>query len=150
MLELLNVRAGYGAINVLWDVSLTMAEGQADHHHRPEWRRQDHPAARHHGPGAGDARASITLDGAAHRRHADLAMADASVAMIPEGRMTFRDMSVEENLIMGAFPKAHRSAHAGAPGRGLMPCSRACTSGASSWPDRCLAARRRCWRWRAA
>ena len=36
-------------------------------------------------------------------------MADVSLAMIPEGRMTFRDMSVEENLIMGAFPKQHRA-----------------------------------------
>ena len=36
-------------------------------------------------------------------------MAGAGVSMIPEGRMTFRDMSVEENLIMGAFPKAQRA-----------------------------------------
>jgi branched-chain amino acid transport system ATP-binding protein len=36
-------------------------------------------------------------------------MAGLSVAMIPEGRMTFRDMSVEENLIMGGFPKAQRA-----------------------------------------
>jgi branched-chain amino acid transport system ATP-binding protein len=35
-------------------------------------------------------------------------MADLSVAMIPEGRMTFRDMSVEENLVMGGFPKVQR------------------------------------------
>ncbi len=28
MLEICNVRAGYGAINVLWDVSLTAASGQ--------------------------------------------------------------------------------------------------------------------------
>jgi branched-chain amino acid transport system ATP-binding protein len=36
-------------------------------------------------------------------------MADVSMAMIPEGRMTFHDMSVEENLIVGAFPKQHRA-----------------------------------------
>lgn len=28
MLEISSVRAGYGAINVLWDVSLTIARGQ--------------------------------------------------------------------------------------------------------------------------
>ena len=28
MLEVANLRAGYGAINVLWDVSLTVASGQ--------------------------------------------------------------------------------------------------------------------------
>ncbi|NMG32829.1 ATP-binding cassette domain-containing protein, partial [Aromatoleum evansii] len=28
MLEIENIRAGYGAINVLWDVSLTVAPGE--------------------------------------------------------------------------------------------------------------------------
>jgi branched-chain amino acid transport system ATP-binding protein len=32
------------------------------------------------------------------------------MAMIPEGRMTFRDMTVEENLMMGAFAPQHRAA----------------------------------------
>jgi branched-chain amino acid transport system ATP-binding protein len=32
------------------------------------------------------------------------------VALVPEGRLVFRDMSVEENLIMGAFAKSRRPA----------------------------------------
>ena len=52
---------------------------------------------------------SISLDGTAINGTPTWKMSDARVTMIPEGRMTFRDMSVEENLIMGAFPKEHRS-----------------------------------------
>ena len=51
----------------------------------------------------------ISLDGKSLAGTPTWDMADLSVAMIPEGRMTFRDMSVEENLIMGGFPKAHRA-----------------------------------------
>jgi branched-chain amino acid transport system ATP-binding protein len=32
--------------------------------------------------------------------------------MIPEGRLIFRDMTVEENLLMGAYPKPCRAAYA--------------------------------------
>jgi len=108
MLELLNVRAGYGAINVLWDVSLSMAEGRLTTIIGPN--------------GAGKttllraimglvlvAQGEIRLGGQRIDGTPAWRMADASVAMIPEGRMVFRDMSVEENLIMGSFPKAQRA-----------------------------------------
>ena len=107
MLELKQVRAGYGAINVLWDVSLTAESGKLTTIIGPN--------------GAGKTtllraimgllpvtKGEITLDGKSLAGAKTWQMADLSVAMIPEGRMTFRDMSVEENLIMGAFPKAHR------------------------------------------
>lgn len=107
MLELKQVRAGYGAINVLWDVSLTAAAGKLTTIIGPN--------------GAGKTtllravmgllpvtQGDITLNGKSLAGAKTWEMADLSVAMIPEGRMTFRDMSVEENLIMGAFPKAHR------------------------------------------
>jgi branched-chain amino acid transport system ATP-binding protein len=107
MLELKQVRAGYGAINVLWDVSLTAANGKLTTIIGPN--------------GAGKTtllraimgllpvtQGEITLNGKSLAGAKTWEMADLSVAMIPEGRMTFRDMSVEENLIMGAFPKAQR------------------------------------------
>ncbi|MDQ2989392.1 MAG: ATP-binding cassette domain-containing protein, partial [Pseudomonadota bacterium] len=107
MLELRQVRAGYGAINVLWDVSLTAASGKLTTIIGPN--------------GAGKTtllrsimgllpvtQGGITLNGKSLAGAKTWEMADLSVAMIPEGRMTFRDMSVEENLIMGAFPKAQR------------------------------------------
>ncbi|WLI88259.1 ABC transporter ATP-binding protein [Massilia sp. R2A-15] len=108
MLELKQVRAGYGAINVLWDVSLSAASGQLTTIIGPN--------------GAGKTtllravmglvpvtQGEIAIDGRSLTGTRTWDMADLGVAMIPEGRMVFRDMSVEENLIMGAFPKAQRS-----------------------------------------
>jgi branched-chain amino acid transport system ATP-binding protein len=108
MLILEQVRAGYGAINVLWDVSLAVAAGSLTTIIGPN--------------GAGKttllraimgllpvSHGAITLNGKPLAGMPTWGMAGLSVAMVPEGRMTFRDMSVEENLIMGGFPKAHRA-----------------------------------------
>jgi len=108
MLELSNVRAGYGAINVLWDVSLAMQPGQLTTIIGPN--------------GAGKTTllraimglvplkgGGITLHGKRLDGTPTWDMADRGLAMVPEGRMVFRDMNVEENLIMGAFNKAHRA-----------------------------------------
>jgi branched-chain amino acid transport system ATP-binding protein len=108
MLELKRVRAGYGAINVLWDVSLGAQAGKLTTIIGPN--------------GAGKTtllraimglvpltQGEIALNGKPLAGTPTWEMAGLSVAMIPEGRMTFRDMSVEENLIMGAFPKAQRA-----------------------------------------
>jgi branched-chain amino acid transport system ATP-binding protein len=108
MLEISNIRAGYGAINVLWDVSLTVARGQLTTIIGPN--------------GAGKttllraimgllplSQGEVQLNGQSLNGTPTWKMADVSMTMIPEGRMTFRDMSVEENLIVGAFPKQHRA-----------------------------------------
>lgn len=107
MLELDQVRAGYGAINVLWDVSLKAEAGKLTTIIGPN--------------GAGKTTllraimglvpvtaGEIRLNGQRLNGTPTWEMADHSIAMIPEGRMVFRDMSVEENLIMGAFHKSHR------------------------------------------
>jgi branched-chain amino acid transport system ATP-binding protein len=108
MLELKRVRAGYGAINVLWDVSLDAQAGKLTTIIGPN--------------GAGKTtllraimglvpvtQGEIALNGKPLGGTPTWEMAGLSVAMIPEGRMTFRDMSVEENLIMGGFPRAQRA-----------------------------------------
>jgi branched-chain amino acid transport system ATP-binding protein len=108
MLELKQVRAGYGAINVLWDVSLSAETGKLTTIIGPN--------------GAGKTTLLRAIMGLVPATHGDISldgrslagtrtwdMAALSVAMIPEGRMTFRDMSVEENLIMGGYPKAQRA-----------------------------------------
>ncbi len=108
MLELTQVRSGYGAINVLWDVSIAAPTGKLTTIIGPN--------------GAGKTtllraimgllpvtHGQMTLNGAPLKGIPTWGMADLGVAMIPEGRMVFRDMSVEENLIMGGFAKAHRS-----------------------------------------
>ena len=124
MLEVDNIRAGYGAINVLWDVSLSAAAGQMTTIIGPN--------------GAGKTtllrsimgllplkQGDIRLHGRSIRGTAPWDMSGLGVAMIPEGRMIFKDMTIEENLLMGAFPKQHRAA-----ARRVVKA--------------------RCWRWRAA
>ncbi|MEO8303620.1 MAG: ABC transporter ATP-binding protein [Betaproteobacteria bacterium] len=102
MLEVRGVRAGYGAINVLWDVDLNFGAGKLTTIIGPN--------------GAGKTtllraimgqlpvtQGAITLDGRRLDGTPTWRMPDLRIAMIPEGRMTFRDMSVEENLLLGAY-----------------------------------------------
>ena len=109
MLELRNLRAGYGAINVLWDVSLEIAPGKLTAIIGPN--------------GAGKTtllRAIVGLTQATAGEILDEGVSLAGVptwerakkglALIPEGRMIFRDMSVEENLILGAYAPQNRPA----------------------------------------
>jgi branched-chain amino acid transport system ATP-binding protein len=109
MLEIRNLRAGYGAINVLWDLSLRIEAGKL--------------TTIIGANGAGKttllraimglipvSQGTITLNGKALNGIPTWDMMDLSMAMIPEGRMTFRDMTVEENLMMGAFAPQHRKA----------------------------------------
>ncbi|MDQ2989741.1 MAG: ABC transporter ATP-binding protein [Pseudomonadota bacterium] len=108
MLEVKKVRAGYGAINVLWDLSLTAETGKLT------------TIIGSNGAGkttllraimgmVGVSQGSVTLDGQSLNGMPTWKMTGMSMAMIPEGRMTFRDMTVEENLMMGAFAPQHRA-----------------------------------------
>jgi branched-chain amino acid transport system ATP-binding protein len=108
MLEVKNLRAGYGAINILWDLSLTIEAGKVTTIIGPN--------------GAGKttllraimgvvpvASGEVLLAGARINGAKTWNLVEQGLAMIPEGRQIFRDMSVEENLLMGAFPKARRA-----------------------------------------
>jgi len=103
MLEVRGLRAGYGAINVLWDVDIAFEAGKLTALIGPN--------------GAGKTtllrtimgevpvtRGEIAFDGRPLKGIATWQMPNAGIAMIPEGRMIFRDMSVEENLLLGAYP----------------------------------------------
>ncbi len=108
MLEISDLRAGYGPINVLWDVSLSMRAGAVTAIVGPN--------------GAGKTtllraivglaplgRGDIRLRGISLRGTKTWDLARRGVVMIPEGRMVFAAMTVEDNLMMGAFPKAQRA-----------------------------------------
>jgi branched-chain amino acid transport system ATP-binding protein len=109
MLEVSKLRAGYGAINVLWDLSLRAEEGRLTTIVGPN--------------GAGKStllkaimglvpatQGDITLRGESLVRKRTWDMAERGLVLVPEGRLVFRDMTVEENLVMGAFPKSKRPA----------------------------------------
>ena len=111
MLEIRNLRAGYGAINVLWDVNLSFAEGQLTTIVGPNGAGKSTLLKTIMGlvaPSQGD----LTLRGAPLTKSRTWDMAEQGVVLVPEGRLVFRDMSVEENLIMGAFAKSKRAAMA--------------------------------------
>ena len=111
MLKVDNLRAGYGAINVLWDVSLEFAEGKLTTIVGPNGAGKSTLLKAIMGlvaPSQGE----ITLRGASLARQRTWDMAEQGVALVPEGRLVFRDMSVEENLIMGAFAKSRRQSMA--------------------------------------
>lgn len=108
MLELDRLRAGYGAINVLWDVSMRAQAGELTAIIGPN--------------GAGKTTllrtimgllpvngGEIRLEGERLNGTPTWHMADHGVALVTEDRLTFRDMSVEDNLIMGAYHRAHRA-----------------------------------------
>jgi branched-chain amino acid transport system ATP-binding protein len=107
LLELRRVRAGYGSINVLWDVDLHAAAGRLTTIIGPN--------------GAGKTTLLRAIVGLVPVTQGEIlvagrscigtptwAMARAGVALIPEGRMIFGELSVEENLLVGAFEKSRR------------------------------------------
>ena len=102
MLDVRGVRAGYGNINVLWDVDLRFDSGKLTTIIGPN--------------GAGKTtllraimgqvpltHGEVLLDGARLDGTRTWRMHDHGIALIPEGRMIFRDMSVAENLLLGAY-----------------------------------------------
>lgn len=108
MLEVRNLRAGYGAINVLWDVDLQFRDKELTTIVGPNGAGKSTLLKAVMGlltPSQGE----ILLHGESLAQRKTWDMADLGVVLVPEGRMTFRDMSVEENLIMGAFPKQKRA-----------------------------------------
>ncbi|HEY8563946.1 MAG TPA: ABC transporter ATP-binding protein [Beijerinckiaceae bacterium] len=106
-LAIRDLRAGYGPITVLWGVSLAVGEGRTVAIVGPN--------------GAGKTtllRAVMgvvpTSQGTVESRGRTLTgtptwdVVESGVVMIPEGRLVFADMSVEDNLRMGAYPRGAR------------------------------------------
>ncbi len=107
ILETEKLSAGYGAMEVFWDLSLAFQEGKTTTIVGPN--------------GAGKSTFLKTLMGLIEPRGGEISMNSQNITgqstwdrienglvMIPEGRLLFSDLSVEENLIMGAYPKKTR------------------------------------------
>ena len=105
LLELENVQARYGPVQALHDVSLTVAEGEV--------------VAVLGANGAGKtttlraisgtvSRSGSLQLGGANLRGGPEAAARAGVAHVPEGRGTFVELTVDENLRLGAYTRRDR------------------------------------------
>jgi branched-chain amino acid transport system ATP-binding protein len=107
LLELRGVTAGYGHFTALWDVSLTVAAGEAVAVVGPN--------------GAGKTTLLRVISGVIPPRAGDLRFEARSlagrpaheivshgIAHVPEGRRLFPTLSVRDNLKMGAFPPRAR------------------------------------------
>jgi len=107
ILQVREVDAGYGEVQILWGTSMTIEEGKLTSIVGTN--------------GAGKTtllrsvmglnrpwRGSIVFDGEDVTRLSPHAKADRGLVLVPEGRQLFTDMSVAENLEMGASPKRAR------------------------------------------
>ena len=104
LLEIQNLSSGYGEVQILWDVSLEFKAGKL--------------TALVGSNGVGKTtllrtvvgllkpwQGSVTFDGRDVTRVSPHAKAAQGVVLVPEGRQLFTDMSVYENLEMGAFTR---------------------------------------------
>jgi branched-chain amino acid transport system ATP-binding protein len=105
MLEVKNINAGYGNIQILWDVSLKVNQGEI--------------VALIGGNGAGKTTLVNAITGLLHIGSGEIIYLDKridklpphiitelGISHIPEGRKLFVDMNVKENLEMGAYTKS--------------------------------------------
>ena len=107
ILEVRDIDAGYGEVQILWGTAVTAEEGKL--------------TSLVGANGAGKTtllrsvmglnrpwRGSVWFDGKDVTRLPPHAKAELGLVLVPEGRQLFTDMSVAENLEMGASPKRAR------------------------------------------
>ena len=75
-------------------------------------------------------------------------MVRQGVVLVPESRALFTDMTVEDNLLLGAFSRWRGGARdLPASIEGCLVCFPAWPNAADNAPARCQAASARCLRW---
>ena len=107
MLEVNNLVSGYGEVQILWETSLKLEKGKLT------------TLVGSNGVGKSTLlrtvmgllrpwQGTITFQGQDLTRRSAHARAKAGLVLVPEGRQLFTDMTVLENLEMGAFPPRSR------------------------------------------
>ena len=109
MLKVEGLKAGYGAINILWDLSFEVHEGEivailgSNGAGKTTMVRAITGMVR---PSAG----SVNFNGEELAKKSSRTILDKGIVQVPEGRQIFTEMTVLENLEMGAFNKVTREA----------------------------------------
>jgi branched-chain amino acid transport system ATP-binding protein len=107
LLEVENLKSGYGEVQVLWGISLAILPGKlttivgANGAGKSTTLRSIVGSMR---PWGG----RVLLDGKDVTRLSAHAKANRGLVLVPEGRQLFPDMTVEENLEMGAYARRAR------------------------------------------
>ncbi|MDB5410752.1 MAG: livF [Rhodospirillales bacterium] len=112
-LRIANLSAGYGAVQVLHDVSLSVEDGETVALLGTNGNGKStliHAVIGRVAPTAGSI--LLEIDGTTHQLAGmkPEAIVALGVAIVPEGRQLFPKLTVEENLLLGAFRKAARPA----------------------------------------
>ena len=109
MLKVEGLCAGYGAINILWDLSFEVGEGEivaflgSNGAGKTTMVRAVTGMVR---PSAG----SVQFDGEELAKKSSRFILDSGIVQVPEGRQLFTEMTVLENLEMGAFNRRTKEA----------------------------------------
>ena len=145
ILEVEGLDAAYGQAQILFDVSLTLRARRDRRADGPQRRRQVDHAQGHHGAGAARAPARCASPVATSPGSPSYRIARLGLGYVPEERRIFTDLTVDENLEVGAKAAAAAASRAGVDARAAvrdLPQPRArCAAGA---PARCRAASSRC------
>lgn len=108
MLEVESVRAGYGQAQALWDVSLRVGDGEIVTIIGPNGAGKStlvNVIAGIHPAWGG----RIVFDGTEITALPPHRVCTAGVAVVPEGRQVFADMTVTDNLLIGGYHQAARA-----------------------------------------
>ena len=121
-----DLHVAYGAVHALQGVSLAVAAGRDRHADRLQRRRQEHPAARHQRPGARRAPGAIVFErhGTARPARRRTPSSREGIAHVPEGRQVFANLTVRENLRLGAYQRTRPRARSARRWRASSPSSR--------------------------
>ena len=101
LLQVSNLRAGYGPVEVLHSIDLTVADGKvvvvlgANGAGKTTTMRAISGTIARHG--------TVTFDGHDIRKASADSIVRAGVVQVPQGRGTFVDLTVEDNLRVGAY-----------------------------------------------
>jgi branched-chain amino acid transport system ATP-binding protein len=106
LLEVEGLEAGYGPVTVLRDVSFAVEEGRVETILGPNGAGKT--TTLRAPSGMVRRRGRLVFDGRDLARAAPDRVARRGIAHVPEGRGTFTDLTVEENLRVGAYPRRDR------------------------------------------
>lgn len=104
MLKVEGLNAGYGAVNILWDISIQVADGQVTAILGSNGAGKTTMVRAITGmlkPSSG----SVLFNGSELAQKSSRYILDQGIVQVPEGRQLFTEMTVLENLEMGAFSK---------------------------------------------